>query len=144
MPSPNVTPPNGTPPIVPPNAPPPRRSPLLPGGWIALVLLLVLGTIYLFQDTSKEITYDQFKNLANEILEEKSKRFSEQNQTSLGLLLDPLKLKITEFQTKVEDVYVKEGKDRTALAEQVRQLMDLNQSLSQDAKNLTRALNPTL
>lgn len=89
---------------------------------------------------AKESLTDQFKNLANEILEEKSKRFSEQNQTSLGLLLDPLKLKITEFQTKVEDVYVKEGKDRTALAEQVRQLMDLNQSLSQDAKNLTRAL----
>jgi DNA recombination protein RmuC len=89
---------------------------------------------------AKESLTDQFKNLANEILEEKSKRFSEQNQTSLGLLLDPLKLKISEFQIKVEDVYVKEGKDRVALAEQVRQLMDLNQSLSQDAKNLTRAL----
>lgn len=89
---------------------------------------------------AKESLTDQFKNLANEILEEKSKRFSEQNQTSLGLLLDPLKLKIAEFQTKVEDVYVKEGRDRTALAEQVRQLMDLNQSLSLDAKNLTRAL----
>lgn len=89
---------------------------------------------------AKEALTDQFKNLANEILEEKSKRFSEQNQTSLGLLLDPLKLKITEFQSKVDDVYVKEGKDRTALAEQVRQLMDLNQVLSEDAKNLTRAL----
>jgi DNA recombination protein RmuC len=51
-----------------------------------------------------------------------------------------LKLKITEFQTKIEDTYVKEGKDRTALGEQVRQLMDLNQHLSEDAKNLTRAL----
>lgn len=89
---------------------------------------------------AKEALTDQFKNLANDILEEKSKRFSEQNQTSLGLLLDPLKLKISEFQTKVDDVYVKEGKDRTALAEQVRQLMDLNQVLSEDAKNLTRAL----
>lgn len=89
---------------------------------------------------AKESLTDQFKNLANEILEEKSRRFAEQNHTSLGLLLDPLKLKITEFQTKVEDVYVKEGKDRTALAEQVRQLLDLNQSLSHDAKNLTRAL----
>ena len=58
---------------------------------------------------AKEALTDQFKNLANEILEEKSKRFSEQNQTSLGLLLDPLKLKISEFQTKVDDVYVKEG-----------------------------------
>ena len=83
---------------------------------------------------------DQFKALANEILEEKSKRFTEQNQSNLGALLDPLKLKISEFQTKIEDTYVKEGKDRTALGEQVRQLMELNQHLSEDAKNLTRAL----
>jgi DNA recombination protein RmuC len=89
---------------------------------------------------AKTALTDQFKSLANEILEEKSKRFTEQNQTNLGALLDPLKLKITEFQTKIEDTYVKEGKDRTALGEQVRQLMDLNQHLSEDAKNLTRAL----
>ena len=89
---------------------------------------------------AKTTLTDQFKALANEILEEKSKRFTEQNQSNLGALLDPLKLKITEFQTKIEDNYVKEGRDRTALGEQVRQLMELNQHLSEDAKNLTRAL----
>ena len=89
---------------------------------------------------AKPALTDQFKALANEILEEKSKRFTEQNQTNLGALLDPLKLKISEFQTKIEDTYVKEGKDRTALGEQVRQFMELNQHLSEDAKNLTRAL----
>jgi DNA recombination protein RmuC len=89
---------------------------------------------------AKQALTDQFKSLANDILEEKSKRFTEQNQTNLGALLDPLKLKITEFQAKIEDTYIKEGKDRTALGEQVRQLMDLNQHLSEDAKNLTRAL----
>jgi DNA recombination protein RmuC len=83
---------------------------------------------------------DQFKALANDILEEKSKRFTEQNQTNLGALLDPLKLRINEFQTKIEDNYVQEGKDRSALGEQVRQLMTLNQTLSEDAQNLTRAL----
>jgi DNA recombination protein RmuC len=89
---------------------------------------------------AKQALTDQFKALANEILEEKSRRFTEQNQSNLGALLDPLKLKITEFQTKIEDNYVKEGRDRTALGEQVRQLMELNQHLSEDAKNLTRAL----
>jgi DNA recombination protein RmuC len=89
---------------------------------------------------AKQALTDQFKALANDILEEKSKRFAEQNQTNLGALLDPLKLRITEFQAKIEDTYVKEGKDRTALGEQVRQLMELNQHLSEDAKNLTRAL----
>lgn len=93
-----------------------------------------------FIDEAKRNLTDQFKNLANDILEEKGKRFAEQNQTSLGALLDPLKQKLSEFQTKVDDVYVKEGKDRSALAEQVKQLMGLNQSLSQDAKNLTSAL----
>jgi DNA recombination protein RmuC len=89
---------------------------------------------------AKLVLTDQFKALANEILEEKSKRFTEQNQSNLGALLDPLRLKISEFQTKIEDNYVKEGRDRTALGEQVRQLMELNQHLSEDAKNLTRAL----
>jgi len=89
---------------------------------------------------AKEALSNQFKSLANDILEEKAKRFTEQNQTNIGQLLEPLKTKLQEFQGKVEEVYVQEGKDRTALAEQVRQLMDLNQSLSQDAKNLTRAL----
>lgn len=89
---------------------------------------------------AKQALSEQFKNLANDILEDKSKRFLEQNQVNLGQLLDPLKLKISEFQHKVEDVYVKEGKDRTALAEQVRQLMELNHALSTDAKNLTQAL----
>lgn len=89
---------------------------------------------------AKEALSNQFRSLASEILEEKSKRFTEQNQSNITQLLDPLKTKLQEFQGKVEEVYFQEGKDRSALAEQVRQLLDLNQSLSQDAKNLTRAL----
>ncbi len=93
-----------------------------------------------FMDEAKQALTNQFKSLANDILEEKGKRFAEQNQASLGTLLDPLKVRLTEFQTKVDSVYVNETKDRTALAEQVKQLMGLNQSLGQDAKNLTAAL----
>ncbi len=89
---------------------------------------------------AKEALGAQFKSLANDILEEKSKRFTEQNQTNLGLLLDPLRAKITEFQEKVEEAYAQEGKHHTALSEQVRQLLELNQMLSEDAKNLTSAL----
>ena len=83
---------------------------------------------------------DQFKSLASDILEEKSKRFTEQNQTNLGALLDPLKLKITEFQSQVERSYVQEGKERSALSVELSHLKELNQQLSEDAKNLTRAL----
>lgn len=83
---------------------------------------------------------DHFKALASEILEDKSKRFSEQNQTNLNQILEPLKIKIAEFQGKVEEVYVQEGKDRSALAEQVKQLMTLNSQLSKEAHDLTSAL----
>jgi DNA recombination protein RmuC len=89
---------------------------------------------------AREQLSNQFKALANDILEEKAKRFTEQNRTNIGQLLEPLKLKLTEFQGKVEEVYVQEGKERSALAAQVKHLMDLNRQLSDDAHNLTRAL----
>ncbi len=89
---------------------------------------------------AEEQLANRFKALASDILEDKSKRFTEQNQTNINQLLEPLKIKITEFQGKVQEVYVQEGKDRSALAEQVKQLMVLNNQLSDDAHNLTRAL----
>ncbi len=89
---------------------------------------------------AEEQLSNRFKTLASEILEDKTKRFTEQNQTNLNQLLEPLKVKLTEFQGKVEEVYVNEGKDRSALAEQVKQLMALNNQLSKDAHNLTSAL----
>ena len=87
-----------------------------------------------------EALTNQFEVLANKILEDKSRRFTEQNQTSLNGLLEPLRTKLTEFQNKVEQVHVDGGKERYALTEQVRQLVALNQTLSDDAKNLTSAL----
>jgi len=89
---------------------------------------------------AKTTLSDQFKSLATEILEEKSKRFAEQNQATIGQLLEPLKAQLSEFKGKVEEVYVQEGKDRSALSEQVKQLLELNHTLSSDAKNLTSAL----
>jgi DNA recombination protein RmuC len=83
---------------------------------------------------------NRFETLASAILEDKTKRFTEQNQTNLNQLLEPLKIKISEFQGEVHKVYVQEGKDRSALAEQVKQLMALNNQLSKDAHNLTSAL----
>jgi DNA recombination protein RmuC len=89
---------------------------------------------------AKAALTDQFKSLASDILDEKSKKFTEQNQANIGQLLDPLKEKITTFQAKVEEVYVKEGNDRASLAGQVQALMKLNKTLSDDAKNLSSAL----
>jgi DNA recombination protein RmuC len=95
--------------------------------------------IELLKNAEEQLS-DRFKALASEILEDKAKRFTEQNKTNLDQLLEPLKIRIAEFQGKVHEVYVQEGKDRSALAEQVRQLMALNNQLSKDAHNLTSAL----
>jgi DNA recombination protein RmuC len=89
---------------------------------------------------ARETLSEQFRNLANDILEDKSKRFTETNAVRLGELLGPLGIKIAEFQKKVEHAYDTEGRARSELAGQVKQLMELNQVLSADAKNLTQAL----
>jgi DNA recombination protein RmuC len=83
---------------------------------------------------------DTFKSLANDILEEKSRRFTEQNRVSLAQLLEPLDLNLRDFKAKVEEVYVGGVRERASLHEQVKQLAQLNQQLSADANNLTRAL----
>ncbi|MEN9314575.1 MAG: hypothetical protein RIS35_968 [Pseudomonadota bacterium] len=89
---------------------------------------------------AREQLSNQFKALADEILDAKSRKFTEQNRENIGQLLTPLAAQISEFKKKVEDVYVQEGKDRTELASQVRQLMDLNRTLATEAHNLTNAL----
>lgn len=93
--------------------------------------------------SAREQFANHFKALANEILEEKSKRFTELNQLNLGQLLNPLKEKLGEFQKKVEEVYVSEGKERSALMAQVENLMTLNMQISTEASNLTKALTET-
>ena len=83
---------------------------------------------------------EQFKNLATEIFDNNSKKFSEQNSQSLGLILNPMKQQLTEFKKKVEDVYDKESRDRSALQNELKNLKELNQKMSKEAQNLTKAL----
>jgi DNA recombination protein RmuC len=82
----------------------------------------------------------EFENLANKIFEEKSQKFSTQNKTSLEEILTPLKEKIKDFEKKVNDVYVSESKERATLAEQLKNLQELNKQMSEEANSLTRAL----
>jgi DNA recombination protein RmuC len=82
----------------------------------------------------------EFESLATRILEDKSQRFTAQNKENLDELLGPLASKLQDFQRKVEDVYDKETRDRTALATQIEHLRGLNQQLSQDAHDLSHAL----
>ena len=81
-----------------------------------------------------------FRNLATEILEEKSRKFTDQNKANIGDLLNPLRQKIEEFEKKVEQTN-KESIDRnSALRQQIESLYQLNQRITKEAENLTRAL----
>ncbi|HCQ15158.1 MAG TPA: DNA recombination protein RmuC [Cryomorphaceae bacterium] len=82
----------------------------------------------------------EFKNLANQIFEEKSKNFTDQNKENLGELLNPLRERILEFQKKVEDTNTQSVQRNAALNEQLKNLKELNQQITQEAKSLTLAL----
>ena len=82
----------------------------------------------------------EFKNLANEILEEKTQKFTEQNKIKLDEILKPLGEKIHAFEKKVEETYDKESKQRFSLEREIKNLSDLNQQISKEASNLTNAL----
>ena len=82
----------------------------------------------------------EFKNLANEIFEEKSKKFTEQNRTSLFDLLNPLKDKIEKFEQKVEGNNKDSLKWNTELKAELYHLKTLNQQITKEAESLTKAL----
>jgi DNA recombination protein RmuC len=82
----------------------------------------------------------QFKNLANEIFEEKSRRFTEQNKSNIFDLLKPLGEKIVEFEKRVEDTHKDSIARNSALKEQLENLQRLNVQMTREAENLTRAL----
>jgi DNA recombination protein RmuC len=81
-----------------------------------------------------------FKNIANEIFDDKSKKFTAINKESLSMVLGPLQSKIVQFEKRVEDTYDKESKERFSLAKEIESLQKLNSKISEDAINLTNAL----
>lgn len=97
-------------------------------------------------EQEKKITdlQEKFKNdfelIANKILDDKSKKFTEQNKANLDVILNPFKEKIQNFEKKVEEVYDKELRDKISLREEVKKLYDLNNKISEEANNLTKAL----
>ncbi len=82
----------------------------------------------------------EFQNIANKLLDEKSQKFVETNKVSLDILLNPLKENIKAFEEKVDKVYNMEAAERNTLKGVISQLMELNQAISAEAQNLTKAL----
>lgn len=82
----------------------------------------------------------EFSLVANKILEEKSAKFTAQNQSNLDSILNPLKANIKSFEEKVDKVYQTEAAERNHLKGVIFQLMDQSKQIQTDANNLTKAL----
>lgn len=81
-----------------------------------------------------------FEIMAQKIFEEKSVKFTEQNFKNISSVLDPLKEKIKDFEKKVEDTYSTDRSERSLLRGELNKMMELNQVMSQETSNLTKAL----
>lgn len=81
-----------------------------------------------------------FEILANKILEDKTSKFTEKNKENMEQILNPLQEKIKSFEKKVEDTHKESIEKQSALRQQILGLKELNEQMSKDAVNLTRAL----
>lgn len=83
---------------------------------------------------------DRFKILANEILRQNTADLKSQNEDRLREILSPLRTNIDEFRKTVTETYNNEARERFSLSERIKELVDLNQSISKQARELSEAL----
>jgi len=81
-----------------------------------------------------------FEALSSRLLEEKGSNLMKQNQEQIGSILGPLKEKLQEFEKKIEHFYVDDNRQRAAMIEQIKNLTELNRLVTDETKNLTKAL----
>jgi len=82
----------------------------------------------------------EFENIANKILDEKSQKFTEQNKINMDVILNPLKDNIKRFEDQVQKSYKTESDERITLKTEIKNLIELNKQISEEANNLTKAL----
>ncbi len=82
----------------------------------------------------------EFEVIANKILDEKSQKFIEQNKTNMDVILNPLKENIKRFEEQVQKSYKTESDERITLKTEIKNLVDLNKQISEEANNLAKAL----
>lgn len=82
----------------------------------------------------------EFENIANKIFQQKAESFNKLSAESLSNLLKPFRENLNEFKHQVAEVYDKESKQRFSLEDKIKELVQLNKQISDEANNLTRAL----
>ncbi len=93
----------------------------------------------LLEDAREQLRL-QFSEMASSILEEKSSRFSKESQGKISVLLAPFHEQLRSFRQKIDEIHHTETRDRAALQREIVSLRDLNQKMSEETNNLTRAL----
>lgn len=88
----------------------------------------------------QELAKNEFKNLANEILEEKSRKFTDANRENLDVLLKPLGENLETFKKRVNEVYENEARERFSLNNTIKLMLEQTSKVSQEANNLAAAL----
>jgi len=87
----------------------------------------------------KEIK-DELEVLAKKVFDGNSQKFAEFSKENLDNMIKPLQTQISEFKKQVADTYNTESQDRAVLKNEINSLKELNQKISKDAINLTKAL----
>lgn len=82
----------------------------------------------------------EFRLLANEIFDDKSRRFAQLNEERLQTILDPLKENLNKFEKKIDETYNQETREKAALRKELEQIININRQMSDDAQKLTDAL----
>ncbi len=82
----------------------------------------------------------EFKQLAHDIFEQKTRSFSETSRKSLDQILDPIRQQLGEFRRRMDEIHRHEVDAQAALRQQLEHLQQLNQQMNEEARNLTRAL----
>jgi DNA recombination protein RmuC len=91
-------------------------------------------------DRNKQALTKEFENLANKVLEEKGKNFASASQSSLEILLKPFREQIEGFQKRINDVHDASIKGNTDLAAEIKKVLEIGNTMSAEANNLTKAL----
>lgn len=91
-------------------------------------------------EQSKQKLGVEFQNLANRILDEKSRSFSQSNQTALETLLKPFREQIEGFQKRVNEIHSESIKGNAGLEAEIKKVLEIGLNMSQEASNLTSAL----
>lgn len=82
----------------------------------------------------------EFENIANKVLQQRQEELSRQSSKQIGDILQPLTERIKDFRDQVNTAFSQETREKASLQAELKQLIELNQTLSKDATNLTQAL----